>query len=573
MEMEKKNVAIIVLVVALVASGIGNIILGIGSIELVPPPLPTTLLVGTGEGPVVIDPIDSWDSASNDIISQVAETLFWYDLTNDSLPLLPLLAETYSWDVTNTELTVNLKHGVYFHDGTIFDADAVKWNMDRILYFINATGTLPNTTVSAYPASIYFLEGVSIVNHTDVVDADTVTIFLNEAFASFIPLMSYTGSAMISPTAHSNTEYIDLTTEKLVGTGPYVYDSYTTDVEVRMHRWDSYHDVKPYFEKLVFVVIDDGATRNQAMLGHTIDLIFGADPDLLPIFTADPQTVVVETGPDLVYWYLAFDTFRVPTAWREAICKAIDYDYIIDEIRQGNAVRGPPAVPAGMPGHDPTVVVPQYNVSEARLLMQAIGYGGGWDVGAMNATTGELIPGANEADWKAATFFSDEFGHPIDINYHSGSIFNRDLNDLLMFNLDLIGIDTDETTRDWGVFLDDGEQGNLRGMWYVGWGPDYIDAFNMLDPLFNPASAANFINLTDTEIVNWLNLASTETDIPTRYNLFSLIQHKLFEVLYAHTPLMASLGRSVHGIDIQGMAYNALGNFIAWPMYRGLTAI
>ncbi|MHA1487801.1 MAG: ABC transporter substrate-binding protein, partial [Promethearchaeota archaeon] len=406
MEMEKKNVAIIVLAVVLVASGVGNVILGLGLVEIVPPALPTTLLVGTGEGPVVIDPIDSWDSASNDVISQVAETLLWYDLTNSSLPLLPLLADSYSWDVTNTEMTIDIKHGVYFHDGTILDADAVKWNMDRILYFINATGTLPNTTISAYPASIYFLKGVSIINRTEVVDADTVTIYLNEAFASFLPLLSYTGSALISPTAHSATEYIDLTTEVLVGTGPYVYDEYTTDVEVRFHRWDRYHGDAPFFEKLVFVIIEDGATRNQAMLGHTIDILFGADPDLLAIFAADPETVVVETGPDLIYWYLAFDTFRVPTAWREAICKAINYDYIINEIRQGNAVRGPPAVPSGMPGHDPTVVVPQYNVTAARLVMQSLGYGETsgtpWDVGMHNATA--FYPGTDETLWTTATF-------------------------------------------------------------------------------------------------------------------------------------------------------------------------
>ena len=565
--MEKKNVTIIVLAVVLVASGVGNIILGFGLFELVPPALPTTLLVGVGGGPVVIDPIDSWDYDSNVVITQVAETLFWYDLTNSSLPLLPLLAETYSYDVTNTELTIDIKHGVYFHDDTILDADAVKWNMDRILYFINATGTLPNDTIPAYPASIYFLKGVSIINRTEVVDADTVIIYLNEAFASFQALLCYTGSAMISPTAHNATGYIDLTTEVLVGTGPYVYDEYTTDVEVRFTRWGRYWGETPYFEKLVFVIIDETATRNQAMLGHTIDVLFGADPDLLAIFDADPETVVVETGPDLIYWYLAFDTYRVNVTWREAICKAINYDYVIDEIRLGNAVRGPPAVPSGMPGHDPTVVVPQYNVTEARLVMQSMGFGVGLDVGKHNATG--FYPGTQEASWSAATFFSDDLGYPIDVNYHSGSGFNRDLNDLIFHDLDLIGIDTQETTREWGEFLDDGEFGLLRGMWYVGWGPDYIDAFNMLDPLFNPASAANFINLTDTEIVNWLDLASTETDITTRYNLFSLIQHRLFEVLYAHTPLMASLGRSVHGIDIQGMTYNALGQFIALPVYRG----
>jgi len=568
MEMEKKNVAIIVLAVVLVASGVGNVILGMGLIEVVPPTPPTTLLVGVGGGPAVIDPIDSWDSDSNDVITQVAEALWWYDLTNDSLPLVPLLAESSVWE-SDTELTVNIKHGVYFHDNTILDADAVKWNMDRILYFINSTGTLLPPTIPAFPASIYFVKGISIINRTEVVDSDTVKIFLNMPFASFIPLMSYTGSSMISPTAHSDTEYIDLTTEKLVGTGPFVYDSYTTDVEVRFHRWDRYWGEAPFFEKLVFVVIIEGATRNQAMLGHTIDILFAADPDLLDIFDADPETVVVETGTNMGYYYLAWDAFRINATWREAMAKAINYDFIIDEIRQGNAVRGPPAVPTGMPGHDPTVVVPQYNVTQARLVMQSMGFGVGLDVGKHNAT--DFYPGTDELSWTSATFFEDEFLIQMDLNYHQGSTFNRDLNDLIFHDLDLIGIVPTETTRNWATYLDHGEHGLLRGMWYIGWIPDYIDAFNMLDPLFNPDSASNFINLTDSTIVGWLEDAATETNLVIRYEIFSDIQHRIFEEIYAHSPLMATLGRAVHGIDIQGRAFNALGNFIAWPIYRGLS--
>ena len=532
----------------------------------IPPPPWTILLVGTGNGPAVIDPIDSWDSASNDVISQTAETLFWYDLTNASLPLEPLLADTYSWDVINTELTINIKPGVYFHDNTILDADAVKWNMDRILWFINATGDLPNTTFTACPASIYFLKGVSIMNRTEVVDADTVIIYLNEAFASFLPLLSYTGSALISPTAHSNTEYIDLTTEKLVGTGPYVYDSYTTDVEVRFHRWNGYHGDIPYFEKLVFVVIDETATRNQAMLGHTIDILFGADPDLLDIFNADPETVVVENGPDLNYWYMAFDTYRINITWREAISKAYNYSYIIEEIQGGNAIRGPPAVPSGLPGHNSSVTVAQYNIPEARMIMQSMGFGVGWDVG--NQVGDIFTPGAHEINWSNARFFSDTFGYAIDVNYFNGNGINRDLNDQLFSDLEKIGIDTNETTRNETEFLNDGKNGLLRGVWFNGWSPDYIDAFNILDKLFNPISTLNFCNLTDPQVSTWLASAEIETNLTKRYELFGKLQYRLFEVLYAHMPLWATLRCPIiHHVYIKGYPYNQLGSFFAWPIY------
>jgi len=531
------------------------------------PPPESTLLVGTGNGPVVIDPIDSWDSASNDVISQVAENLFWYNLTNISLPLEPLLADNYSWDATNTELTINIKSGVYFHDNTILDADAVKWNMDRILWFINATGELPPTTVTAYPASIYFLNGVSIMNRTEVVDADTVIIYLNAPFASFMPLLSYTGSALISPTAHSNTEYIDLNTERLVGTGPYVYDSYTSGVEVRFHRWDRYHGDAPYFERLIFIVIDDTATLNQAMLGHIIDIIFGADPDLLDNFIADPEIDVVENGPDLNYWYMAFDTYRINITWREAISKAYNYSYIIEEIQGGNAVRGPPAVPSGLPGHNSSVTVAQYNIPEARIIMQSMDFGVGWDIGSQAGNI--FTPGVHETNWSNAGFFSDAFGYALDVNYLIGSGLNRDLNEQLFSDLAKIGIDSVETLRTMEEFLFDGENGLLKGVWFGVWSPNYIDAFNMLDPLFNPDSPSNFCNLTDPQVLTWLAAAAVETNITKRYEIFGNLQYRLFEVLYAHMPLFASLGRTVHGIDIQGYPYNQLGIFLAWPIYRG----
>ena len=558
--MEKKNVAIIVLAVVLVASGVGNVILGLGAVQPVAPVQPSTFLLGVGEGPSVIDPIDSWDSASNDVIAQVAECLWWYDLTDPDLPLEGLLATDWNYSGDNLELNVTIREFVYFHDGSLLNADVVKWNLDRINYFINATGTLPATEVPAFPASIYFLNGTAIINKTEVLDDYLVRITLNAVFASFIPLMSYTGSAMISMESHEATEYIDLTTGTLVGTGPYMYDYYRTDVEVRFTRFPRYWGTNGFFEKIVFVILEETSTRNQAMLGHTVDMIFGADPDLLVQFGADPETVVVEVGPDLVYWYYAFDSFRVNVTWREAISKAYNYTYVIDEIRQGNAIRGPPAVPSGMLGHDATVVVAQYDIAAARTVMQSMGFGVGWAVGTHVA--GVFVGGADNALWEAANF------RQFEMNHHQGSGNSRKLNDLLTFDLNRIGVVTNETVRDWDQFLEAGEHGNLRGIWYVGWGPDYVDAFNMLDPLFNPASASNFVNISDAQTVAWLLDAASETDITARNILFSNIQHRLFEVLYVHMPLWATLGRVVHGVDIKGYPYNQMSNTLLWPVYR-----
>ena len=529
--------------------------------------IPQTFYVGTGDGPKTIDPIDSWDSTSNHIIGQVAECLWWYDVTDPDLPLEGLLATAWKYSASNLILDVHIREFVYFHDGSLLDATVVKWNLDRINYFINASGTLPPTTVSAVPASLYFLpDGRSIINRSEVLDDYVVRIYLNDVFASFIPLMSYTSSAMISMISHSATEYIDLTTGDLVGTGPYMYDFYRTDIEVRFTRFDRYWGTNPYFEMLIFLIISNSATRCQAMLGHSVDMIFSYDPCLCCDLENDPFTTIVDTGPDLIYWYMAFDNYRINVTWREAISKANNYTYIIEEIRMGSAVRGPPCVPSGMPGYNASTTVAQQNIPEARSIMQRMGFGTGWDVGSQ---IGDIFaPGAHEINWSEATFFIDAFGHPLDVNYHIGSGMNRKLNDLLYYNLDKIGISSFETIREWDQFIDDGENGLLKGIWYAGRKPEYIDAFNMLDPLFNPNSSSNFCNLTDPQVLKWLAAAAIETNITKRDELFGNLQYRLYEVLYVHMPLWATKTSTIHGIDIQGYQYNQLDIFLTWPIYR-----
>ena len=132
MEMEKKNLAIIILAVVLAASGVGNIILGIqtGAITIIPEEK-ETLIIGTLSGPVDLDPVDSWDSASWDVINQVCEGLLFYDPRDPDLPLIPMLATDYTF-ADSTHIDFNLRTGVTFHDGTAFNADAAVWNFDRL---------------------------------------------------------------------------------------------------------------------------------------------------------------------------------------------------------------------------------------------------------------------------------------------------------------------------------------------------------------------------------------------------------------------------------------------------------
>ncbi|MHA1194021.1 MAG: hypothetical protein ACTSP9_17320 [Promethearchaeota archaeon] len=142
-----KNSIIAILGIVLIFSMIGNMFLSIvprGPGPPLPPPL--TLYVGTPQSPFTLDPINAWDSASYDVIDQVAEPLFWYDVRDPFLPLEPLLAKSYSWNSNNTVLSLDLKRDIFFHNHCPFNSTAVKWNVDRWLYFTNSTGLLPYYT-------------------------------------------------------------------------------------------------------------------------------------------------------------------------------------------------------------------------------------------------------------------------------------------------------------------------------------------------------------------------------------------------------------------------------------------
>ena len=527
------------------------------------------LIIGTCEGPEALDPLNVGpeDSSSKDVLNQVVECLFWYDITDPALPLEPLLAESHSWDVSNTELTVTVKDNIYFHDGSKLNGSAVKWNMDRILYFTNASGTLPAEVVLASSSSLYFMsDGITpIINHTELINSMTVKIVLNQPFGSFIPLLSYTSSSIISPSSHSNSTYVNLN-YRLIGTGPFIFKSLTIPIEVRLEKNDDYWGNNPYMYTICFVIIPNPTTRSIAMLCGDVNMIFDADLDFLDEFNNARHIHIEEMGPDLNYWYMAFDTYRINVTWREAISKAYNYSYIIEEIQGENAVRGPPAVPSGIPGHNSSVIVAQYNIPEARMIMQSMGFGIGWDVGSQ---VGDIFtPGAHETNWSNARFFSDTFGYALDVNYLNGNGINRDLNDQLFSDLEKIGIDTNETTRDETEFLNDGKNGLLRGVWFNGWSPDYIDAFNILDKLFNPISASSFCNLTDPQVSTWLASAEIETNLTKRYELFGKLQYRLFEVLYVHMPLWAILRSPIiHRVHFKGYPYNQLGIFLAWPIY------
>jgi len=575
--MEKKNIAITVLIIALVASGVGNIVLAVmGNFEQIPT-RENAYIRATSAGPHTLELVDAWDSASNDVLEQVVETLFFYNLNDVGLPLVNGLAETYWWE-NETTLHIKLREGIKFHDGTDFNAVAAKWNLDRLQYLINATGD--NHDLVAQTKSLWsFPDGVTpIMNHTDTVGTYNITIFLNGAYAPFINTLSYINSGMISPTFHAADEesFIPLDGD-ICGTGPFVYDSFTPDVEVRLSRWDGYWMKDVYgnpdvanFPTVIFAIYDDANTAHQAFLSGAIDANELASDQNIATYETNPKIYVYhfteETGrASLVYQYMGIDNKEFNATWRKAFAFAMNYSYVINELRLGNAYRSYTAISPGYGdaynsslASDPRTVPDDGDLTVARQTMVDMGFGSmGW----------------TDAQWIAVAEGATPFNSVV-YTYNLGNTFRQDLGVAVTEWLKLIGVATIDDGVEWDTFLDylynrvPGGWDHL-GLYAIGWAPDYLEPFNMLDPLFNPNSGSNSAQVNDTTLNTMMADALVETDPVARNNIYKDIQSYMATRGFNHLPLYHSKVIGLHRADIYGVPYNAMAALRIYPMYRG----
>ena len=478
--MEKKGQIAVGLIAIIAIAAIGG---GIAFVMLTEQPGTTgqtSLVYGTMYGPVDLDPQVAWDSASIDAIDQVCEGLFAYDLLDPSLALIPNLALSGVWNPAGDEFTCILRQGVTFHDGAPFDADAVIFTWDRMDWALNVTGT--NTDGVTQVAELYeFPDGTPIVSSITRNGDYSVTFNLAAPYIPFQALLCFSASYILSPLSTPATAYIDTASGDIVGTGPFVYDEYEAGVEVTFHKNAGYWKSPTAIDKLVFSVITDANARNAALLSGDIDYLSDPMDSILQVFNLTDGIDLVFGGQSLVTQYLGMNNNLLNTTWREVISYAIDYDYIVDVLREGNAVRMESPIPEGILYANWTFDEAVTDIAHARTVVQSMGFGAG-----LNVTDG----GPDDALWEAAAFFT------VNYTYNIGNDFREDVLVLLQDNLPKVGIVVEDAGMTWGEFIyriyEVGSlHRNMLQLYWIGWGPDYNDPSNFINPLFTNRSVAS----------------------------------------------------------------------------------
>ena len=226
--------------------------------------------------------------------------------------ILPALAE--SWDISDDGLTYTFKlhTGVTFHDGSTFDAEDVKFSLDRA----RAEG-------STNAQKALFADIASV----DVVDPATVKVTLSKPNGSFLFNMAWGDAVIVAPeTAADNAV-------KPVGTGPFQFKEWVKGDHVELDKYAGYWGTPVKLDKVTFKFISDPTAAFAAMMAGDIDAFPGFPaPENLSQFAADPRFEVI-IGSSEGETILAMNNKKPPLdniKVREAIAHAIDRQAIID---------------------------------------------------------------------------------------------------------------------------------------------------------------------------------------------------------------------------------------------------
>ncbi len=508
----------------------------------------TIFICGLDHAPDSIDPlINPGPTPANlIIINQIAEGLFDYDQNKTDTPIVPNLALNGTWSPDHLNFTCSLRTNVKFHDGTLFNAAAVKWNFDRIQRF---TEIMPYNHIWAWNCTYHNSEGKPYINHTVIINDYTIRFVLNQPYVPIRDLLALWNSYILSPTSTPENESIDIRTGKLVGTGPFILDSCEVDIEgysmkTDMHANPDYWGGKPSINRVTFLVLGN-TERRERMLSGELSYVMGVRDDvILDIYRNTPEiTVVPKTR--LAFHYLSMNNKIINVTMRRAISYAFNYTRYIEELWGGHAERARSPLPKKMRYSNwDDINVPYYNISIARQILKDANW-----PGTINLTANDNITTGNEWELLANSESIATY------NFSTVWPWMELVADLTIEDLKQIGVKVNLSELVIVDFWDKMEKGELV-LFTVGWGAAMLDPVEIINPCYSSkldGFEGNLCNFNDTQIQQWMEDALEEFNETAREQLYFNIQQRLIEELNPVVWLAFPINYDIWASDVRGI--------------------
>ena len=429
--------------------------------------------------------------------SRLAHIADWhlYDCLMDRDPKtykpIPGLAASLK---TLTPLTweVKLRTGIKFHNGEPFNAEAVKFTIDRVLDPATKSVTRGNFTW---------------IKEVKILDEHTVHILTEKPFpaaAEFLTL-SY-----IIPPKHVKSIGDDEFSKKPVGTGPYKFVEWKKAehliVELNPGYWKGSPKGMPKIKTIVFRTIPETTTQIAELLSGGVDIIRNVPPDQIEVIKSSPNARISATKILRVNSLLldsagrASQTPLMNQKVRQAIAYAINVDEMLKTILGGYAERTATGVNPLHFGFDPSVKPYPFDLERAKKLLAEAGYPNGFE---------------------------------ITLNTYSGTITSMDqMADAVTGYLGKVGIKAKRRhIEDVGLWTNSSKEGKLEGIQYYSWGSNSI--FDADAIVYALTYSKEPLSVTkDAELDKYLDEGRTQIDPKKRMEAYAKAQKLLHDKFY-----------------------------------------
>lgn len=322
-----------------------------------------TLNVGFSDDSKTLDPTYSVQWSERQILFLIFDTLL--QIAPD-FSLQPGLAKSWETENGGKRIVLHLQEGVKFHDGTDFDAAAVKWNLDRR---IDEKIKSPQR------------DQLTVIDNIEIVDKHTIALNLKEPFPPLLSALADRAGLMISPA--SAEKYGDDLGANPVGTGPFVFKEWARGSHVTLDRNANYWEKGlPYLDHVVFSDISSSVVGLQRLMTGELDFVAQLSPQ---------DARLVENNADIklapitrAQWYsLQWHWNEAPfnnAKLRQAIAHAIDRGKINQILLAGKGTISNGPTPPGLWWSSPETEGYEYDVAKAKALLAESGVAQGTEL-------------------------------------------------------------------------------------------------------------------------------------------------------------------------------------------------
>lgn len=441
----------------------------------------------------------------------------------------PWLAKEWEISEDGKSYTFKLREDVLFHDGTPFNAEAVKFNFDRIV------------NLESPGLSIHYL---GPYESTEVMDEYTVKVNFSKPHAAFLRTLASEHLGMVSPSAIE--KYGDEFTLNPVGTGPFKFVESTPGTEYIVERNEDYnwapkdanHQGPTYLDRIVFKIITEESTRVNTIQSGDVDAIDTIPPQNLDLFESNADYNLLEVE---MLNYNAAIHFNVTNAplddinVREALRLAADWDSIVNTVYLGTYNRAYSSLSPSLFGYDDSLESKwEFNVEKAGKILDEQG----WTIGK---------DGIREKAGKKLTVNM--------IDFYANREKRMDVMTLVQNAWKEIGVELNINTIPVGSYQEKMAKGDYH-LWIgsqIGADPDAALRAYLL-----PEKRGYKDSFQNPYIEELLDAASVELDDTKRAEIYKDLQSVLFENVYTIPvyvlPYTVATKNTVHDLtfDVKG---------------------